>query len=423
MVNARYLTKIIEEMSFHFGKMAFISGPRQVGKTTLAKAILADRGAGDYRTWDDKDFRKAWVKGPKNIASQLIEVSSRATKKKATKPLLILDELHKDKRWKQGLKGLYDLYHGSFDFLVTGSARLNIFKKGGDSLLGRYFSFRLHPFSVAELVGRRSDDPAKLIELIFDDSAQKEPAKTESVSSRRVFERLLEFGGFPDPYFNADQKFANLWRAGRLEKLIREDLRDLSRLPELSQVELMAGLLPDRVGSPLSIQSLREDIEVSHDTIKRWLSYLESLYYQFTIRPYSKRLTRALKKEPKIYLYDWSEIDHAGPRFENLVASHLLKACDFWTDSGHGPWNLTYLRNKEKAEVDFLITIKDRPILSMECKLTDVAFDPSVLCFAKHIGLKHHVQLVALPNIWRRQTIEGIEVIIASAERILSHFV
>jgi predicted AAA+ superfamily ATPase len=185
----------------------------------------------------------------------------------------------------------------------------------------------------------------------------------------------------------------------------------------------MAGLRPDRVGSPLSIQSLREDIEVSHDTIKRWLSYLESLYYQFTIRPYSKRLTRALKKEPKIYLYDWSEIDHAGPRFENLVASHLLKACDFWTDSGHGPWNLTYLRNKEKAEVDFLITIKDRPVLSMECKLTDVAFDPSVLSFAKHIGLKHHVQLVASPNVWRRQTIEGIDVIIASAERILSDFV
>lgn len=423
MLRNRYLTEIIEQMSFRFGKMAFISGPRQVGKTTLAKTILADRGAGDYRNWDDKDFRKAWVKGPKTIATQLMEVSSRAAKKKTTKPLLILDELHKDKRWKQGLKGLYDLYHDDFDFLVTGSARLNIFKRGGDSLLGRYFTFRLHPLSVAELVGKRTDDPAKLIDRIFNATPHTEPSNSDPSNARDVFERLLKFGGFPDPYFNADQKFANLWRAGRLEKLIREDLRDLSRLPELSQVELMAGLLPEKVGSPLSIQSLREDIEVSHDTIKRWLMYLESLYYQFTIRPYSKRLIRALKKEPKIYLYDWSEIDHAGPRFENLVASHLLKACDFWTDSGHGPWNLTYLRNKEKAEVDFLITIKDRPILSMECKLTDVAFDPSILSFAKHVGLKHHVQLVASPNVWRRETIQGIDTVIASAEMILSRFV
>ena len=184
--------------------------------------------------------------------------------------------MHKDKRWKQGLKGLYDLYQDDFDFLVTGSARLNIFKKGGDSLLGRYFTFRLHPLSVAELVGKRTDDPAKLIDGIFNATSHTEPSNSDPSNARDVFERLLKFGGFPDPYFNADQKFANLWRAGRLEKLIREDLRDLSRLPELSQVELMAGLLPEKVGSPLSIQSLREDIEVSHDTIKRWLMYLES---------------------------------------------------------------------------------------------------------------------------------------------------
>lgn len=233
----------------------------------------------------------------------------------------------------------------------------------------------------------------------------------------------MEFGGFPDPYFNADPKFSNLWRAGRLEKLIREDLRDLSRLPELSQVELLAALLPDKVGAPLSIQSLREDIEVSHDTVKRWMNYLEHLYYHFSIRPYSKRLARSLKKEPKIYLYDWSEVGDVGSRFENLVASHLKKACDFWTDSGHGHWNLCYLRNKEKQEVDFLITLKGKPILSIECKAADLAFDTSILSFARHIGLKHHIQVVALPNVWQKQVIEGIEVVTASADTILSGMV
>lgn len=414
MTKPRYLTDIIREMSFKYAKMAFISGPRQVGKTTMAKEILTSRQYGDYRNWDDKNFRKAWAKGPSQVVSQLVDKST----KKEQKPLLILDELHKDKRWKSSLKGLFDLYHGQVDILVTGSARLNIFKKGGDSLLGRYFSFRLHPLSVAELIGHRTDEPMAFVENIF-----KSPPRKPTKHVHDILLRLMEFGGFPDPYFNADPKFANLWRAGRLEKLIREDLRDLSRLPELSQVELLAALLPDKIGNPLSFQSLREDIEVSHDTIKRWMTYLESLFYHFTIRPYSKRLSRSLKKEPKIFLYDWAEIEIPGSRFENLVASHLLKACDYWTDSGHGMWKLSYLRNKEKEEVDFLISMKEKPILSIECKYSDVSFDPSILSFAKHIGLKHHIQIVMSPGIWQRQTIEGIDVLIASANTVLSQLV
>ena len=394
--------------------MAFVSGPRQVGKTTMAKDILYTRKNGEYRTWDDIAFRRVWLKGPSQVAAPLLDTS----RKEKAKPLLVLDELHKDKRWKASLKGLFDLYHEKMDILVSGSARLNIFKKGGDSLLGRFFTFRLHPLSVAELIGARNDDPDSFVQNIFTATIQKHERQ-----AYQILKKLLEFGGFPDPYFNADKKFWNLWRASRVEKLIREDLRDLSRLPELSQVELLAALLPDKVGNPLSIQSLREDIEVSHDTVKRWMNYLESLYYHFTIRPYSKKLSRSLKKEPKIFLYDWSEVESVGPRFENLVASHLLKACDYWTDSGHGSWRLSYLRNKEKKEVDFLISLKDKPILSLECKYSDVNFDSSILSFAKHIGLKHHIQIVLTPGIWNLQHIDGIDVLIASADRVLSRLV
>ena len=407
MQNKRYLADIIEQSSLKYHKMAFVSGPRQVGKTTMAKAILRDRKTGEYSTWDDKSFRKLWVKGPKHVAASVLGNDRKDT----IRPILILDELHKDKKWKSSLKGLYDLYHEDIDMIVIGSARLNVFKRGGDSLMGRYFSFRLHPLSLAELLERRADDPLDAIDRVFVQSVKPK-------NSAKMFERLIEFGGFPDPYFNQDSKFSNLWRAGRLEKLIREDLRDLSRLPELSQVELMATLLPEKVGSPFSIQSLREDIEVSHDTIKRWMNYLESLYYHFTIRPYSKRMPRALEKEPKIYLYDWTEIDDVGSRFENLIASHLLKACEYWTDSGHGRWSQNYLRNKEKQEVDFLLTHKEKPILSIQCKYGDTTFDPSILAFARHLGIKRHIQIVGTKAIWKRVQIDGLEVLIASAEAV-----
>jgi predicted AAA+ superfamily ATPase len=410
----RYLAAIINKMAFGHGKMAFISGPRQVGKTTLSQRILGERSKGAYRNWDDKDFRKDWIKGPAAVTSgvPLPETAARV------RPLIIFDELHKAKGWKGALKGIFDLYRNRLDIIVTGSARLNVFKKGGDSLLGRYFSFRLNPLSVAELTDRIREDPDSLIASLFVES----PGKSSKICAQ-VFRDLMKFGGFPEPYFAADAAFANLWRRGRLEKIIREDLRDLSRLPELSQVEMLTALLPDRVGSPLSIQSLREDLEVAHDTVKRWMDYLGSLYYLFTIRPWSKSLVRSIKKEPKIYLYDWTEIDNEGARFENLVAVHLKKACEYWVDSGHEDWQLHYLRNKEKKEVDFLLTRNDRPILGIECKLAETNIDTSFLAFARHIGLKHHIQVVAQSGHWKRQTIDGITVLMASADQVLAHFV
>lgn len=168
-MEGRYLSKVIDEMSFKYGKMAFVSGPRQVGKTTMAKALLSDRHNGQYCNWDDKDFRKTWVKGPKQIVSPLLKDVGIKSKTQ----LLILDELHKDTKWKSSLKGLFDLFHDQIDILVTGSARLNIFKKGGDSLLGRYFSFRLHPLSIAEVTGRATVDPMTLVDRLFNSAPKK----------------------------------------------------------------------------------------------------------------------------------------------------------------------------------------------------------------------------------------------------------
>lgn len=350
--------------------MAFISGPRQVGKTTLAKSIGSEADKYLYKNWDELSFRKLWTKNPSKLLEELgLSRASQST-------VLVLDEIHKCKGWKQKLKGLYDeASHVGLtrpQLIVTGSARLNVYRKGGDSLMGRYLHFRLHPFSLSELENIVPQNPDEWRERLFKKAQIK-------LASQKSLERLMEFGGFPEPLLANNTKILNIWRQGRIEKIVREDLRDLSRIPELSQVEMLMSLLPDKVGSALSVQSLREDLEVSFDTVKRWLQYLQELYYFFDLRPWTKSVARSLKKEPKIYLYDWSEVESTGPRFENLMASQLMKTCHFWTDTGEGNFELFYLRNKEKQEIDFLIVKNKKPWLCVEAKTSSTTLQTKTI--------------------------------------------
>lgn len=369
--------------------MAFISGPRQVGKTTLAKSMGPDFDETAYKNWDETEFRRLWVKSPNQIQQFF---SLEAVNKSH---LLILDEIHKSKSWKQKLKGIYDELSQDISILVTGSARLNVFKKGSDSLMGRYLNFRLHPFSYGELAGDGSLSPEEWRKNLFKSPTGK--------LSQEPLERLLKLSGFPEPYTSNSEKVLRVWRRGRNEKIVREDLRDLSRLPELSQVEMLTSLLPSKVGSPLSVQSLREDLEVAHDTVRRWLNYLKELFFFFEIKPWTKSIPRTLKKEGKIYLYDWTEIEDPGARFENLVACHLLKACHYWTDTGEGDFDLHYLRNKEKQEIDFLIVKDRKPWLCVESKLTNTTIDSkTVEKFQSHLRCPY-MQIVKPEKVWRAE--------------------
>lgn len=398
----RYLTKEIQKLALQRNKMALISGPRQVGKTTLSKSFKNEYDQYIYKNWDESAFRKQWTKSPNQI------VEAFQLEKNKQEKLLVLDEIHKSKGWKQKLKGLYDEFGEELKIIVTGSARLNVFKKGGDSMMGRYLSFRLHPLSYGELAKESLKSPEEWRNFLFEKSNVK--------FDQNILLKLMKYGGFPEPYFASSEKILNIWRRSRNEKIIREDLRDLSRLPELSQVEMLGSLLPSKVGSPLSIQSLREDLEVAHDTVSRWLKYLNELFYFFEIKPWSKSIPRSLKKEGKIYLYDWTEIDSEGVKFENLVASQLLKACHFWTDTGEGLFELFYLRNKEKQEIDFLITKNKKPWLCIEAKLSETKIDStSVNKFLKHTHCPF-VQVVFDTDIWR---VDG-EKLVASANRVFS---
>ncbi len=405
----RSLAVPLRELAWASGKMAFVSGPRQSGKTTFARQELKQRALGRYGNWDDIDFRRAFTKSPKALLPPPAASGSRE------RPLAVFDEIHKAKGWKRTLKGLYDTLETPCDILVTGSARLDVYRRGGESLLGRYLRFRLHPLSLGELEGKHPAAPTDLVRAVTS-AALARPAP----AARKTLDLLFEYGGFPEPFLRQSERFARLWRLGRAEKIVREDLRDLSRIPELSQVEMLMALLPERAASRLSRQSLREDLEVSHDTVTRWLLYLEQLYYVFELKPFTRSVPRSLRKEGKLYLWDWSEVALAGPRFENMVASHLLKAADFWTDTGEGVFELHYLRNKEKAEVDFLLTRDRKPWLAVECKLSEDALSPGFGAFLSHLGWPPFVQLVMKPGVVRRVSVEGRRGLVVSAERLLA---
>ncbi len=400
----RYICDAIGELAFASKKMAFLSGPRQCGKTTLAKMLGSSRDSLSYHNWDDIEFRRLWTKSPKAVVPP-----------KPKDALVILDEIHKDKRWKRTLKGVYDTLAKPCDIIVTGSARLNVFQKGSDSLLGRYFHFRLSPFSLREMQRPGLLGPDEALESLFSRATRRSKARSENLSS------LLEFGPFPDPLFRQDKRHARLWRQTRHTLIIREDLRDLSNLPDLGRLEMLAALLPGKVGAPFSLNAMREDIEVAHGTLSRWIDWLKELYFLFEIKPYSHRITRSLKKEGKIYMWDYAEVQDPAARFENLVAHHLLKACHYWTDTGEGDFQLCYLRDKERHEIDFLILRDGKPWLPVEAKLSDTKPSPNWRRFLPMLGCDRGLQIVQT-SAWKTYCEGDKEVLVAGADEALFYF-
>jgi hypothetical protein len=402
----RSMTQAIEEFCFADHKIALVSGPRQCGKTTLAKMLLNRRKVGVYRNWDQLVFRREWALNPSSVVppAQGKEV-----------PLIVLDEIHKERRWKRNLKGIYDTLESPCDFLVTGSARLNVYRKGSDSLLGRHFPFRLHPFSLREMERPDVLAPDTMLQALF--ARGEEPSK----SANENLTALMTFGPFPKPLMDRSVRKLNLWRRSREELVIRDDLRDFSRLPELDRIEMMTSLLPERVGALFSLASLGRDLEASAPTIRRWATYLKDLYYLFEIKPYSKHIARSLRREGKVYLWDYSAVPGKAARFENLVAHHLLKTCHYWTDTGEGNFDLYYLRDKEKHEIDFLIVRDGEPWLPVEVKMSDADMSPNWKKFAPMLSCKRGLQIVRKPE-WKLHDFGGSQVLVAGAAEALSYF-
>lgn len=377
----RYLRGAISEHLKKFRQIVFLVGPRQVGKTTLAKGLLPEPKSGyNYFNWDIVEHRRI-------LTTQVFK--GDVDLKESGREILVFDEIHKYPRWKNSIKGLFDSYEPHTHWIVTGSAALNIFRKGQDSLLGRSFLYQLCPFSVAELSLDAGVKAVKVEQLL--DFVPATPTK----ETQEIFENLLRFGGFPEPYFKGEMSFLTRWRSSRLERLINQDLASTEHLKDLSLLENLMFLLPERVGSPLSVNSLREDLEVHHATAKHWTELLERVFYGFSIRPYSGKLARTLKKEPKWYLWDSSEVKDEGVRFENLVAVHLMKYVTYVNNLGLDELSLFYVRDKEKREVDFLICRARKPAILIECKLHDRTPSEALAYFGRLFKVKRAVQLNA----------------------------
>ncbi len=401
----RSLAFPIGELAFSDHKIALVSGPRQCGKTTLARMMLRDRKAGDYHNWDELTFRRVWAQDPSAVLP---------TSKGTITPLVVLDEIHKNRRWKRDLKGIFDTRRVPCDILVTGSARLNVYMKGSDSLLGRHLSFRLHPFSLREMETPEIPGPDDAVAKLFSRAIRRNRNREDNLAA------LMAYGPFPEPLLAQDIRKARIWRRNHEQLIVREDLRDLSRLPDLGRIEMLNALLPERVGSLFSFASIGRDLEASIPTVKRWIGYLKALYYLFEVKPYNKGIRRSLRREGKVYLYDYGAVQDEAIRFENMVACHLLKSCHLWTDTGEGDFRLHFLRNKEKQEIDFLIVRDGVPWLPVEVKLSAADPSPSWRKFIRLLPCEQGIQVVRDPG-WKIHRIGNARVLVAGAAQVLSH--
>lgn len=335
-------------------KMVFIGGPRQVGKTTLSKQVCQGAFAsGEYFNWDVEAHRKAILQ------QRWLQRS----------PLVIFDELHKYPHWKNWIKGVYDQRPENQQYMVTGSARLDVYRRGGDSLMGRYHYWRLHPFTLDEL--------------------------PPGITPEAGYERLLAFGGFPEPFLMADPREARRWRRERFQRVLYEDTRDLQTIQQLGLLSLFTDALRARVGGLVTLANMAQDVEISPKTAKNWLMLLERMYVGFAIYPLTRNIPRAIQKPPKVYFYDNGDcVEDNAKRLENLVATTLLKRLDFLEDYLGHTCKLHYIRDKEGREVDFVTLIDNEVQDLIEVKSSNTEISTSLQYYSKKLKPKRTIQIV-----------------------------
>lgn len=327
-------------------KMVFLVGPRQAGKTWLAKSIAKQFRQPVYLNYDSVDDQaiidaKSWLE----------EID-----------LLILDELHKKPNWKNYLKGLYDTKQPHQSILVTGSARLGVYQAMGDSLAGRFYLHHLLPFS---------------------------PAEVAKIHEKVDLNRFMLNSGFPEPYLSDSESEVKRWRMQYIDSLIRTDVLEFENIKNIRAMRLVVELLRKKVGSPVSFQSIAEDVNVSINTVKRYIEVLEALYIIFRVTPFSNNIARSLLKAPKIYFFDSGFVrGDKGVVFENLVASCLLKFVYAKRDYQGENYKLHYLRTKEGKEVDFALVCDETVEELVEVKFSDTHLSEPLRYFSEKYDLK-----------------------------------
>lgn len=360
VIMKRYLQKYIP--SDLEKKIVLISGPRQSGKTTLSKQLCDDF---DYFNYDLSEDR----------------LSIQQKNWDRERELIIFDEIHKMKQWKRWLKGIFDTEGIPPKLLVTGSAKLDIHKRVGDSLAGRYFQYRLHPLDLKEI------------------------CKFSEMKPFEVFEQFWDCGGFPEPFLKGSQTYYKRWRRSHIDIILRQDLIDISSVRDIDAIQTLVLLLSKRVGSSVSYANLARDLDRDPNTVKRWLQLLENLYIIHRVTPYSKNVIRSLKKEPKFYFYDHALVRDEGARLENIVANALKKELDFIEDIEGNKTSLHFLRTKDGQEIDFFVSIEDEPVCMIEVKVGDANPAKGFAYFSKLFPQVEKLQIVK--NLSRSASFEN----------------
>jgi len=363
-------------------KMIFLTGPRQVGKTTFAKMWLESIGSEDtYFNWDDPSVMMEYKKNPlyfRNVIDEKIK----------DKPVpLVFDEIHKHTAWRDILKGLFDTNRERMRLLVTGSSRLGFVRKSGDSLVGRSFSYRMFPLGLPEVV----EDFSYLLqeERPFTDGEflTRRAREADTMAAIDGLEQLLTLGGFPEPFLKGSDRFHRRWQNDYKSLLTKEEVRDFSRIQDIRGLETTVEILPTKVGSNLSIPSLVDVLNVSHKTIKNWIEVLKGVYLVFTISPWHKNIKRSIIKEKKLYFFEWPLVFDSGLRFENFLAVNLLRMAVRFTEIGLGNFEVFYIRDKEKREVDFVLVKDNTPLALFEAKESDSSISKPGRFYSKKMNI------------------------------------
>ena len=370
MLQPRLYASILDQQLAESRRVVFLSGPRQVGKTTVCES------RGDlFLDWDNEDHRDVILGGPGGVA-RLAGLQSLS----GDPPVITFDGLHRYRGWRAFLEEFLDNYEHRVRVLVAGSVDPGQAPGSDDRLQGRYLPLRMHPLSVAEVAQPWQPDA---------------PVRSPAPVSDEDWQALWDHGGFPEPFRRRNSAFTNRWREQQRARQWREDLRNLTRIQELDQLEVLERRLADRSGEPLVYSALARTVRVSENTVRSWIATLESLHHGFPVRPWHQGLAGALRKEPRWYVRDWSGLSDPGKRFETMCACHLLKAVEGWTDLGFGAFELRYLRDRQGRGVDFVIVRDGRPWCLLEVALAERALAPALAYFQERTGAPHAFQVVA----------------------------
>ena len=378
-------------------EMVFISGARQAGKTTLAKDIASEESTSLYFNYDIPINKSKILNHP-----TFFEEVDRG---KSDQPLIILDEIHKFKEWKNYLKGIYDGYAGEFRFLVTGSGRLDLSRKRGDALSGRYYHFHLFPFTIGEIFASSPHqlDRERLLEI-----------PEQNAIAQEAWDTMAQVSGFPEPFLKGTKLKYRRWTQSYHSQVIRDDIRDEFAVKQIDAMEALYVLIGGCVGSPFSASNHARTLTISHKTVSSWITVFERFFLVFKLRPYSKRISRSLVKEPKVYFYDYCRVQDEALRYENMVAVELRRAVTLWSDFGFGEYELWYLRNKEKEEIDFLITENGNSMFMVEAKFSGPTISPNLIKFQNALQIPA-IQLVNQTNVARKIKNGANFILVASA--------